>query len=89
MNEDMPLPFDLPAGARKKVSAASMAAGADVPPNAADSPPRPVLPCLPKRPRACWCHGHGNAKVELVPVMSVADLEKGLSGVQNTIQRYG
>jgi hypothetical protein len=30
-----------------------------------------------------------NAKVELVPVMSVADLEKGLSGVQNTIQRYG
>ena len=30
-----------------------------------------------------------NAKVELVPVMSAADLEKGLSGVQNTIQRYG
>jgi hypothetical protein len=30
-----------------------------------------------------------NAKVEFVPVMSPADLEKGLSGVQNTIQRYG
>jgi hypothetical protein len=30
-----------------------------------------------------------NAKVELVPVMSAADLEKGLSTVQNTIQRYG
>ena len=30
-----------------------------------------------------------NAKVELVPVMSATDLEKGLSGVQNTIQRYG
>ena len=30
-----------------------------------------------------------NAKVEFVPVMSAADLEKGLSGVQNTIQRYG
>src|SRR5260370_39245367 len=30
-----------------------------------------------------------NAKVEFVPVMSAADLEKGLSGVQNTIQRDG
>lgn len=30
-----------------------------------------------------------NAKVELVPVMSATDLEKALSGVQNTIQRYG
>lgn len=30
-----------------------------------------------------------NAKVELVPVMSATDLEKGLSGVQETIQRYG
>jgi len=30
-----------------------------------------------------------NAKVELVPVMSATDLEKGLSGVQDTIQRYG
>ncbi len=30
-----------------------------------------------------------NAKVELVPVMSATDLEKGLSGVENTIQRYG
>jgi len=30
-----------------------------------------------------------NAKIEMVPVMSAADLEKGLSGVQSTIQRYG
>ncbi len=30
-----------------------------------------------------------NAKVEFVPVMSATDLEKGLSGVQGTIQRYG
>ena len=30
-----------------------------------------------------------SAQVEFVPVMSAADLEKGLSGVQNTIQRYG
>ena len=30
-----------------------------------------------------------DAKVEFVPVMSAADLEKGLSGVPNTIQRYG
>ena len=30
-----------------------------------------------------------NAKVEFVPVMSATDLEKGLSGVQDTIQRYG
>ena len=29
-----------------------------------------------------------NAKVEFVPVMSAVDLEKGLSDVQNTIQRY-
>ena len=29
-----------------------------------------------------------NAKVEFVPVMSAADLEKGLSGVQGTIERY-
>jgi hypothetical protein len=30
-----------------------------------------------------------DAKVEFAPVMSAADLEKGLSSVQNTIQRYG
>jgi hypothetical protein len=30
-----------------------------------------------------------NAKVDLVPVMSAADLEKGLSGVEATIKRYG
>jgi hypothetical protein len=30
-----------------------------------------------------------DAKVEFVPVMSAADLEKGLSGVQGTIERYG
>jgi len=29
-----------------------------------------------------------NAKIEFVPVMSAADLEKGLSGVQGTIERY-
>src|ERR1700745_1810318 len=29
-----------------------------------------------------------NAKVEFGPVMSCADLEKGLSGVQGTIERY-
>ena len=29
-----------------------------------------------------------NAKVEFVPVMSASDLEKGLSGVQSTIERY-
>ena len=29
-----------------------------------------------------------NAKVEFIPVMSAADLEKGLSGVQSTIERY-
>jgi hypothetical protein len=29
-----------------------------------------------------------NAKVEFIPVMSPADLEKGLSGVQGTIERY-
>lgn len=30
-----------------------------------------------------------NAKIELVPVMAPADLQKGLSSVQETIQRYG
>jgi hypothetical protein len=30
-----------------------------------------------------------NAKIELIPVMSAEDLQKGLSGVQDTIQRYG
>ena len=30
-----------------------------------------------------------NAKIELVPVMTADDLRKGLSGVQQTIQRYG
>jgi hypothetical protein len=30
-----------------------------------------------------------DAKIELIPVMNPADLQKGLSGVQNTIQRYG
>jgi len=30
-----------------------------------------------------------NAKVELVPVMSATDLQKGLSGVEATIKRYG
>jgi len=30
-----------------------------------------------------------NAKIELVPVMTADDLRKGLSGVQETIQRYG
>ena len=30
-----------------------------------------------------------NAKIELVPVMSADDLRKGLSGVQETIRRYG
>ena len=30
-----------------------------------------------------------NAKIELVPVMTPDDLRKGLSGVQQTIQRYG
>jgi len=29
-----------------------------------------------------------NAKVEFVPVMSASDLEKGLSGVPKTIERY-
>ena len=30
-----------------------------------------------------------NAKIELVPVMTADDLRKGLSGVQETIRRYG
>lgn len=30
-----------------------------------------------------------DAKIELVPVMNTEDLQKGLAGVQNTIQRYG
>jgi hypothetical protein len=30
-----------------------------------------------------------NAKIELVPVMAPEDLQKGLSSVQATIQRYG
>ena len=30
-----------------------------------------------------------DAKIELIPVMSPADLQKGLSGCRDTIQRYG
>jgi len=30
-----------------------------------------------------------NAHIEMVPVMAAADLQKGLSGVQGVIQRYG
>ena len=30
-----------------------------------------------------------NAKIEMVPVMAADDLQKALSGVQGTIQRYG
>ena len=30
-----------------------------------------------------------NAKIEMVPVMAAEDLQKALSGVQETIQRYG
>jgi hypothetical protein len=30
-----------------------------------------------------------NARVELVPVMAADDLLQGLSGIQDTIQRYG
>ena len=30
-----------------------------------------------------------NAKIEFVPVMAADDLQKALSGVQGTIQRYG
>jgi hypothetical protein len=30
-----------------------------------------------------------NAKVEMIPVMAMEDLQKGLSGVQGIIQRYG
>ena len=33
---------------------------------------------------------HGlNAKIELIPVMNGEDLQKGLSGVSDTIDRYG
>jgi len=30
-----------------------------------------------------------NAKIEMLPVMAADDLQKALSGVQGTIQRYG
>jgi hypothetical protein len=30
-----------------------------------------------------------NAKVEMVPVMALQDLEQGLSSIQGIIQRYG
>ena len=30
-----------------------------------------------------------NARIDMVPVMAVEDLQKGLSGVQGIIQRYG
>jgi hypothetical protein len=30
-----------------------------------------------------------NAKVDMVPVMAMEDLQKGLSGMQGIIQRYG
>src|SRR5437660_1589926 len=30
-----------------------------------------------------------NAKIEFVPVMAAEDLQKALTGVQGTIQRYG
>jgi hypothetical protein len=30
-----------------------------------------------------------NARIEMVPVMAAEDLQKGLSGVQGIIQRYG
>ena len=30
-----------------------------------------------------------NARIEMVPVMSAEDLQKGLLGVQSLIQRYG
>jgi hypothetical protein len=30
-----------------------------------------------------------NAKIEVIPVMNAEDLQKGLAGVQKTIQRYG
>ena len=33
---------------------------------------------------------HGlNARVEMVPVMAAEDLQKGLSGIESTLQRYG
>jgi hypothetical protein len=30
-----------------------------------------------------------NAKIEMTPVMNAEDLQKGLSGVEDTIRRYG
>jgi len=30
-----------------------------------------------------------NAKVEMVPVMALEDLQQGLSGIQGIVQRYG
>jgi hypothetical protein len=30
-----------------------------------------------------------NARIEMVPLMAAEDLQKGLSGVQGIIQRYG
>jgi hypothetical protein len=30
-----------------------------------------------------------NARIEMVPVMTAEDLQKGLSGMQDIIQRYG
>ena len=30
-----------------------------------------------------------NAKVEMVPVMALEDLQKGLSGIEGIVQRYG
>ena len=30
-----------------------------------------------------------NAKVEMMPVMALEDLEQGLSGIQGIVQRYG
>ena len=30
-----------------------------------------------------------NARVEMVPVMAAEDLQKGLSGIQEIVQRYG
>ena len=30
-----------------------------------------------------------NARIEMVPVMTAEDLQKGLSGIQEIVQRYG